>query len=161
SHGLTASNAEIMSLQTALVSQGDEPPSSPLQEGEITRIRSRALEMGLGDEGTTRADATPRERELFDMVLRLTNPDIPTSDASQLVRQAETIAALVHQRDYLSDQLQEERSRWEGEKMGWERVSEALVVQQQALRPADSVRRHLTANKHASELFLGSKEEMR
>ncbi|KAJ7507293.1 hypothetical protein B0H11DRAFT_198934 [Mycena galericulata] len=122
-----------------------EPPSSSpvveiLQDHEIARMRARALQMGVGTEETT--ETTPRERELFDMVLRLTNPNQVSLDASQLLRQAETISSLVHQRDYLNSQAEEERSRWESEKQSWERMSEALIVQRnrKVKGPDDSVR---------------------
>ncbi|KAJ6591123.1 hypothetical protein DFH09DRAFT_1138676 [Mycena vulgaris] len=106
-------------------------PNSPvveiLHDHEIARMRAKALQMGLGVEES--AESTPRERELFDMVLRLTNPNLPSLDPSQLVHQAETISGLVHQRDYLTRQIEEERSRWECEKEGWERMAEALIIQ--------------------------------
>ncbi|KAJ7099689.1 hypothetical protein C8R44DRAFT_597101, partial [Mycena epipterygia] len=98
-----------------------------LQEHDIAQIRARALQMGLSNEEGT--EATPRERELFDMVLRLTNPNLPSSDPSQLLRQADTIAGLVHQREYLMRCVEEERSRWESEKESWDRISEALIIQ--------------------------------
>lgn len=136
------------------------PPTSPaaeiLQEHDIAQMRATALQMGLGNEEGT--EATPRERELFDMVpilfyslswacymnlqvLRLTNPNLPTSDSSQLLRQADTIAGLVQQRDYLTRRVEEERSRWESEKESWDRISEALIIQRnrRVNGPEDSV----------------------
>ncbi|KAJ7481638.1 hypothetical protein FB451DRAFT_974315, partial [Mycena latifolia] len=109
----------------------ERPPTSPVVESlpdhEIAQMRAKALQMGFGSEASI--DVTPRERELFDMVLRLTNPNVPSLDPAQLVLQAETISGLVHQRDYLTRQIEEERSRWESEKEGWERMAEALIVQ--------------------------------
>ncbi|KAJ7624964.1 hypothetical protein DFH06DRAFT_1142299 [Mycena polygramma] len=104
--------------------------SSPVVETlpahDIAQMRARALQMGLNSEDVIQP--TPRERELFDMVLRLTNPNLVSLDPSQLVHQAEAIADLVHQRDYLARRVEEERSRWESEKEGWDRISEALLV---------------------------------
>ncbi|KAJ7777857.1 hypothetical protein DFH07DRAFT_566742, partial [Mycena maculata] len=105
-----------------------EPPSnSPvaeiLPEHEIARMRAKVLQMG-----NETIDATPRERELLDMVLRLTNPNI-SSLPTQLMDQAHTISSLAHQRNYLASQISEERSRWESEKESWDRISEALIVQ--------------------------------
>jgi hypothetical protein len=50
-------------------------------------------------------------------------------DSTQLVRQAETIAGLATQRDFLVAQAEEERERWESEKDGWARMAEALIAQ--------------------------------
>ncbi|KAJ7701760.1 hypothetical protein B0H17DRAFT_164044 [Mycena rosella] len=105
----------------------NSPVAETLHDQEIAQMRAKALQMGLGTEQNT--DATPRERELFDMVLRLTNPNTPSLDPAQLVIQAETISGLVHQRDYLTRLIEEERSMWESEKAGWERMAEALIVQ--------------------------------
>ncbi|KAJ7135445.1 hypothetical protein C8R43DRAFT_955967 [Mycena crocata] len=104
----------------------DSPVAETLQDHDIPQIRARALQMGLNTEGV---DSTPRERELLDMVLRLTNPNQPSFDPTQLVHQADTISSLVHQRDYLTRRIEEERSRWESERDSWERTSEALIVQ--------------------------------
>ncbi|KAJ7846361.1 hypothetical protein B0H14DRAFT_935505 [Mycena olivaceomarginata] len=108
----------------------ERPPSSPaaetLQDQDVAQMRARALQMSLGSEDATQS--TPRERELFEMVLRLTNPNLPSLDPSQLLRQAETISDLIQQRDYLHRRVEEERSRWESEKEGWDRMSEALLA---------------------------------
>ncbi|KAJ6511392.1 hypothetical protein C8R47DRAFT_1094895 [Mycena vitilis] len=104
--------------------------SSPVVETfpvhDIAQMRARALQMGLNSEDVIQPNS--RERELLDMVLRLTNPNLVSLDPSQLVHQAEAIADLVHQRDYLARRVEEERSRWESEKEGWDRISEALLV---------------------------------
>jgi len=47
----------------------------------------------------------------------------------QLVRQAETIARLTRQRDFLIHQAEEQRSWWESEKDSWARMAEALIAQ--------------------------------
>ncbi|KAF8208315.1 hypothetical protein K438DRAFT_1516433, partial [Mycena galopus ATCC 62051] len=97
-----------------------------LQDKDVAQMRARALQMGLGTEDNTQS--TPRERELFEMVLRLTNPNLPSLDPSQLMRQADTISHLVLQREYLTRRVEEERSRWECDKEGWDRMSEALLA---------------------------------
>jgi hypothetical protein len=63
-------------------------------------------------------------------------------DPSQLLRQAETISDLIQQRDYLHRRVAEERSRWESEKEGWDRMSEALLARRnrQLNGPDESVR---------------------
>ncbi|KAF8627939.1 hypothetical protein AX17_006093 [Amanita inopinata Kibby_2008] len=45
----------------------------------------------------------------------------------QLQKQAELIKDLITQRDFLIAQILEERSRWQAEREGWDRVSEALL----------------------------------
>ncbi|KAJ7177955.1 hypothetical protein C8R46DRAFT_1075463 [Mycena filopes] len=111
--------------------QQDHPPDSPLPESprghDIAQIRARALELALATEGSD-PTSTPRERELLDMVLRLTNPEQPLLDPTQLLRQADTIAGLIQQREYLARRVEEEKSRWESEKEGWDRMSEALLI---------------------------------
>ncbi|KAJ6481718.1 hypothetical protein C8R45DRAFT_310590 [Mycena sanguinolenta] len=108
----------------------ERAPSSPvvetLQDQDIAQMRARALQMGIGIGGQTQS--TPRERELFEMVLRLTDPNLSSMDPSQLLRQADTISNLVQQRDYLTRQVEEERSRWQSDKEGWDRMSEALLT---------------------------------
>lgn len=51
-------------------------------------------------------------------------------DSDQLFRQADTISALVQQRDLLLHQAEEQRLRWSSEKDGWARMAEALLSQQ-------------------------------
>lgn len=50
-------------------------------------------------------------------------------DPAQLARQAETIAALVAQRDYVLRQAAEDRERWKYERETWDRTAEALLAQ--------------------------------
>ncbi|KAJ6610482.1 hypothetical protein B0H10DRAFT_2060146 [Mycena sp. CBHHK59/15] len=123
-----------LSLSDIMYPMSPPPPERPpvmeaLEDHEIARMRARAIQMGLGTGTSEPTDATPRERELFDMVLRLTNPNVTAVDPAQLLRQAETISTLVQQRDYLLLQNEQERSRWQSEKDGWERMAEALIAQ--------------------------------
>lgn len=46
----------------------------------------------------------------------------------QLQKQAEIIRDLLVQRDYLINQILQERDRWQAERDGWDRTSEALVA---------------------------------
>lgn len=45
------------------------------------------------------------------------------------MRQAEIISSLSEQRDFLIQQAEEQRSRWESERDGWDRMAEALIAQ--------------------------------
>ncbi|KAJ7291135.1 hypothetical protein C8J57DRAFT_1704808 [Mycena rebaudengoi] len=105
----------------------NSPTVEPLQEQEIANMRAKALQMGL--DTAEQADATPRELELLNMVLRLTDHSLATLDPSQLLRQADTISSLISQRDYLTRQIEEDKSRWQSEREGWDRMSEALIMQ--------------------------------
>lgn len=60
-------------------------------------------------------------------MLKLTSPTHPSP--SQLFRQAETISGLTEQRNFLIREAEEQRARWESEKVGWERMAEALIAQ--------------------------------
>ncbi|KAJ4473521.1 hypothetical protein C8R41DRAFT_775748 [Lentinula lateritia] len=95
----------------------------PLQDEEVIQFRAQVLNMGvLSSDG-----ANSRERELARMVLRLTESSRPSS--AQIASQAAIILDLSTQRDYLIQQAEEERARWESERDGWERASEALIAQ--------------------------------
>ncbi|KAK7042354.1 hypothetical protein R3P38DRAFT_3260375 [Favolaschia claudopus] len=112
------------------MSPPQEPrPASPaeevLQEQDIAQMRATALRMDISTADPTQS--THRERELLEMVLRLTNPKLPSLDRSQLMRQAATISDLVEQREYLRERVEEERFRWESEKVTWERTAEVLL----------------------------------
>ncbi|KAF8805994.1 hypothetical protein BYT27DRAFT_7025856, partial [Phlegmacium glaucopus] len=117
-----------------------EGSPEPLTEPDVVTIRRRlrALgfslggdwnESGIGEDLTRHSDdlgnATPRERELVNMVLRLTDP-LPV-DSTQLERQADAISVLTLQRDFLVRQAEEDRERWRSEREGWDRMAEALL----------------------------------
>ncbi|KAF8826553.1 hypothetical protein HHX47_DHR5000447 [Lentinula edodes] len=98
----------------------------PLQDEEVIQFRAQVLNMGvLSSDGMN-----SRERELARMVLRLTESSRPSS--AQIASQAAIILDLSTQRDYLIQQAEEERARWESEREGWERASEALIAQRNA-----------------------------
>ncbi|KAH7887294.1 hypothetical protein F5I97DRAFT_1806259 [Phlebopus sp. FC_14] len=102
------------------------PSPEPVQESDIIRMRKRIMDMRILDNGQSHSSL--REKELAEMVLRLTS--VPRPDSDQLVRQAEMISALTQQRDLLIHQAEEQRLRWNSEKDGWNRMSEALIAQQ-------------------------------
>ncbi|EPQ58874.1 hypothetical protein GLOTRDRAFT_135891 [Gloeophyllum trabeum ATCC 11539] len=111
------------SVNHAAARTSRSPSPEPLDHIEFQELKQKIRNMGLLDRGS--ADLTPRERELATIVLRLTSMTYP--DSSQLVRQAETIAHLTRQRDFLLRQAEEERIRWEAEREGWDRMAEALI----------------------------------
>ncbi|KAJ7164969.1 hypothetical protein C8R46DRAFT_1097735 [Mycena filopes] len=137
----------------------DHPPDSPLPESprgpDIAQIRARALELALATEGSDPPSAH-RERELLDMVLRLTNPEQPLLDPTQLLRQADTIAGLIQQREYLACRVEEEKSRWESEKEGWDRMSEALLIHRhrKVTGPDDSELKKISSSLEYENLAL-------
>ncbi|KAF8549950.1 hypothetical protein OG21DRAFT_1514652 [Imleria badia] len=116
----------------SLLDDSDSPPRTksvspePLPDSDIVQIRKMVVEMRHSDKAD--AHLTPRERELAEMVLRLTAVVRP--DPDQLLRQAELISALIQQRDLLLHQVEEQRLRWNSEKDGWARMAEALLAQQ-------------------------------
>ncbi|KAF8589610.1 hypothetical protein K439DRAFT_1628609, partial [Ramaria rubella] len=62
------------------------------------------------------------------MLMRLTHPaSLP--QPSQLHAQAETIAHLIQQRDFLVNRSIEEHERWESERESWARAAQALIIQ--------------------------------
>ncbi|PBK60827.1 hypothetical protein ARMSODRAFT_897550 [Armillaria solidipes] len=103
----------------------------PPQEVDLKSCRNKLSEMGLlSDENES---ATPRERELANMVLSLL--DARQWDPTQLLEQAATISGLMQERELLLQLFSEERARWEAEKEGWERSAEALISQRTKENP--------------------------
>ncbi|KAG6369636.1 hypothetical protein JVT61DRAFT_14205 [Boletus reticuloceps] len=115
-----------------LLDDSDMPPRTkstspdPLPESDIVQMRRKVMEICHNDK--TDAQLSPREKELVEMVLRLTTIVGPGPD--QLLRQAEMVSALIQQRDLLLHQFEEQRLRWNSEKDGWARMAEALLAQQ-------------------------------
>ncbi|PBK60297.1 hypothetical protein ARMSODRAFT_730865 [Armillaria solidipes] len=103
----------------------------PPQEVDLKSCRNKLSEMGLlsGENES----ATPRERELANMVLSLL--DARQWDPAQLLEQADTISGLMQERGLLLQLFSEERARWEAEKEGWERSAEALISQRTKENP--------------------------
>ncbi|KAK0489796.1 hypothetical protein EDD18DRAFT_1188406 [Armillaria luteobubalina] len=92
---------------------------------DLKSYQTKLSEMGLlsGENES----ATPRERELANMVLSLL--DAQQWDQTQLLEQASTISGLMQERDLTLELFSEERARWTAEKEGWERSAEALISQ--------------------------------
>ncbi|KAJ3981875.1 hypothetical protein F5890DRAFT_476615 [Lentinula detonsa] len=111
------SSDDLLNLQVTEQEIGTD--AEPLQDEEVVQFRAKVLDMGEG--------ISSRERELARMVLRLTNSSRPSS--AQIASQAATILDLSIHRDYLVKQAEEERARWQSEREGWERASEALIAQ--------------------------------
>ncbi|KAF5371788.1 hypothetical protein D9758_003528 [Tetrapyrgos nigripes] len=110
----------------AFTSNADTDSPEPIADEEVSRFRNRLDELGFLNEGNS-SSLNPKERELADMVIRLTEPSRPST--SQIVEQATVISELTTQRDFLKQSADEERARWLSEKEGWERSAEALVSQ--------------------------------
>jgi hypothetical protein len=60
-------------------------------------------------------------------VIRLTTAD-HKAEPDQLYSQAKTIEELCCQRDFIIKEVEEERARWEAERLGFDRVAEALIA---------------------------------
>ncbi|TFK46968.1 hypothetical protein OE88DRAFT_843394 [Heliocybe sulcata] len=106
-------------------SSSRNPSPEPVDEGEFQALKERIKKLGLL--ATDAADLSPRENELARIAIRLTSVEPP--NPSQIVRQAETIAQLIRQRDFLIRQAEEARARWDAEREGWNRKAEALIAQ--------------------------------
>ncbi|KAI6043740.1 hypothetical protein EDC04DRAFT_2562420, partial [Pisolithus marmoratus] len=107
----------------------------PIHDSDRSHMRTRVNDMIHGDKVS---QLTPREKQLTDMVLRLTDEPIPDTD--QLIRQADTITSLTLHRDLLLHQAEEQRLRWAAERDGWARMAEALVAQQSKHRATNPER---------------------
>lgn len=57
----------------------------------------------------------------------------------QLAVQADIIAGLTQQRNFLLEEKAEEQQRWEAEREGWERMAEALIGKRKAAADASSL----------------------
>ncbi|KAH9060988.1 hypothetical protein EDB87DRAFT_1561175 [Lactarius vividus] len=96
----------------------------PLDYAQIEVMRKRVLELIVS--GASKMSTSSREKELIDMVIRLTSTHTP--DVAQLYTQAKTIQELCRQRDFIIKEVAEERARWEAERHGFDRVAEALIA---------------------------------
>jgi hypothetical protein len=115
----------------------------PLDYAQIELMRKRVLELIVS--GASKMNTSSREKELVEMVcpfplsdfewipndemkvIRLTSVRTPEPDANQLYSQAKTIEELCRQRDFIMKGVEEERARWEAERLGFDRVTEALI----------------------------------
>ncbi|KAI6146282.1 hypothetical protein BKA82DRAFT_544399 [Pisolithus tinctorius] len=103
----------------------DSASPQPIYDSDRSNIRTTVTDMLHDDQNS---QLTPREKQLTDMVLRLTDTPIPDTD--QLTRQADTIVSLTFHRDLLLHQAEEQRLRWAAERDGWARMAEALIARQ-------------------------------
>ncbi|KII94575.1 hypothetical protein PLICRDRAFT_86077 [Plicaturopsis crispa FD-325 SS-3] len=103
------------------------PDLEPLDADEVQAIRRRVVQMNLAKSSS--APSNSREKELADMVMKLTSTIASQPSHNQVVHQASTIAALTSQRNFLIQEGDAQRARWESEKEGWERMAEALIAQ--------------------------------
>lgn len=148
-----ATTASTTVQQIDIARERGVSPERPA-ETDVLGFRRRLEEMGLwtsrrpdGSQADANQDGnvSSRERELLNMVrmgtcsslntlltrviqvLQLTDP-LPV-DPTQLERQANTIAELRIQRDFIARQAEEERERWRSERESWDRTAEALISQ--------------------------------
>ncbi|KAH9965782.1 hypothetical protein BC827DRAFT_1125764 [Russula dissimulans] len=101
-----------------LGSEGSTPEA--LDNAEMELMRNRGLEL------TAKMNTSSREKELLEMVIRLTSARTP--DVSQLCTQARTIDELSRQRDFIINEVEEERARWQAERLAFDRLAEALIA---------------------------------
>lgn len=110
-----------------------EATPEPLDELEVRRMRERLHVMGLvklvdGEEAIVPGQcAGEREKELAEMVLRLTRPSL-SSLPGQVLEQSRTISELVQQLDLIAQRHHEQREFWEADSAGWARVVGALTT---------------------------------
>ncbi|KAG8898231.1 hypothetical protein FRB99_007585 [Tulasnella sp. 403] len=113
----------------------EEDTFEPPDAAEIQQMREKLFAMGIVDPATSTSkdsitrsiDIGQRERQLAEMVLRLTHPSLHPQP-SQLIEQAATISQLTRQRDFLIQCHQEEREFWEAERESWVRIAGALTA---------------------------------
>ncbi|KAF7984733.1 hypothetical protein HWV62_11670 [Athelia sp. TMB] len=113
--------------------------SEQFDEERITVMRKRVLE--LSSIPGTGHELNFSESEMLEMVVKqprcVSDPAMQVlaltsrSDASsaQLLHQAELIANLTEQRDFLIREANAQKERWKAERAGWEREAEALITQ--------------------------------
>ncbi|KAL4266224.1 hypothetical protein AB1N83_003657 [Pleurotus pulmonarius] len=120
----SSSTLEAPTLTLSDIMHFSPPPSD---EDTVVQMRHRVLEMEAESQGLTQ-----RERELADIVLQLTSPVASASTSKdghlQLMNQAETISALISQRDKLIGEAEYNMAKLESEREEWLRTAEALVA---------------------------------
>ena len=131
----------VRTLVTALSTGTDLANYDGRSEEQIEVMRKKVLELIVS--GASKMSTSSREKELIEMVrfvsylfcdwqltlskvIRLTSAHTP--DVAQLYTQAKTIQELCRQRDFIIKEVAEERARWEAERQGFDRVTEALIA---------------------------------
>ncbi|EEB92077.1 hypothetical protein MPER_09467 [Moniliophthora perniciosa FA553] len=126
STGVTSStNAQVIGKTNVTSIERSGDAAEPLQDDEVAQFRARIEELRLGSQAGDNMSSI--EKELLDMVTRLI--DAPRPNVSQLEQQANAISELILQRDYLTQQITDERTRMDSERDGFERAAEALIRQ--------------------------------
>lgn len=114
---------DAQEAQAEVVARSRSPSESPdvVGQEEMEDMRSRALAI---KESTTTGDV---EKELVDMILRLTSTGIPLKD--QVLEQADTISNMSRQREFILERTEEEKGRWNAERESWSRIADAVMTQ--------------------------------
>ena len=144
-HGIAPGSDTIVTPEddTDNIIAAESSTPEPLDNAQIELMRKRVLELIVS--GASKMNTSSREKELLEMVhlfpclfwvnssaksgpkvIRLTSAHTP--DVSQLCTQANTIQELCRQRDFIIKEVEEERARWEAERLGFDRVTEALIA---------------------------------
>ncbi|KAI9467175.1 hypothetical protein BJY52DRAFT_1110460 [Lactarius psammicola] len=125
-HGIAPSPATSAAQEDDVEkpTQAESATPEPLDYAQIEVMRKRVLELIVS--GASKMSTSSREKELIEMVIRLTSTHTP--DVAQLYTQAKTIQELCRQRDFIIKEVTEERARWEAERHGFDRVAEALIA---------------------------------
>lgn|SRR6266850_13183 len=143
-HEIAPSSATAPEDDSEIILGAESSTPEPLDNAQIELMRQRVLELIVS--GASKMNTSAREKELLEMVpslpclsvmnssakclackvIRLTSAHTP--DVTQLCTQAKTIQELCRQRDFIINELEEERARWEAERLGFDRVAEALIA---------------------------------
>jgi hypothetical protein len=144
-HGIAAGPETPVPAEddTEKIIAAESSTPEPLDNAQIELMRTRVLELIVS--GASKMNTSSREKELLEMVhlfpylfwvnssakfgpkvIRLTSAHMP--DVGQLCTQANTIQELCRQRDFIIKEVEEERARWEAERLGFDRVAEALIT---------------------------------
>ncbi|KAI9447877.1 hypothetical protein H4582DRAFT_1896921, partial [Lactarius indigo] len=123
----------VLALSDIIHGMASSPTASAPQEDDTAQAESATPEpldlcadRELIVSGASKMSTSSREKELIEMVIRLTSTHTP--DVAQLYTQAKTIQELCRQRDFIIKEVAEERARWEAERHGFDRVAEALIA---------------------------------
>uniref|UniRef100_A0A0W0FXL6 Uncharacterized protein n=1 Tax=Moniliophthora roreri TaxID=221103 RepID=A0A0W0FXL6_MONRR len=122
---ISSTNAQVIGNSNVTSMERSRDAAEPLQDDEMAQFRARIEEIRSGSQGED--NLSSQEKELLDMVTRLI--EAPRPNISQLEQQANAISELIAQRDFLAQQIADERTRMDSERDGFERAAEALIRQ--------------------------------
>ncbi|KAI0940355.1 hypothetical protein AcV5_001486 [Taiwanofungus camphoratus] len=131
-------------------SHGLSPSPEPLDYSDVELMRSRIHELGLVGSHVSNFNTSATERELANMVLRLISHLALQPLPSQLALQAETIAQLAVQRNFLLQERENQHARWDAERESWDRTAEALIGKRRAA--SDAAERDYATERQISHL---------